>query len=668
MPYEAASPPHPMLAFCESLRDCHSLTKLNLSSCGLGAQACVCIEVALKAHSKLTDLDLSQNPLGEDGLRAVLRHTCLRLLDSSWSCDVSLLRESMDVSDVEYNYQTLSAEYRGKTALHLSHPYHRAVMKLLLHRGQGMGKSIDQCLLQPIYNGNSVRVSNLDIKQRPDGLWQVPHSGVLEFTFYCMDEKQFDTGKDLVHHWHKIRRIPVSLLKFVHVCHMWKQLRMDVVRLHFVSAISKDMQLRVGQVRFFVMQTAQERPHLVPQVMLALSTALAKQDRAALSAMMRTGYMVEEDISGWTKSLGLSAVATKRGSAGQKEKKAAQQIGSVILTAGQRRVLTRQLRAVATTNLKNPTGHYELNLELPQDYLLAEKIILISRWESDVARERNELDTSQGGNYQAIRNLEIDGVHISSIDDFYLPGDGFIGQGVVTFDFCTQLRYAKGAQFLSEAAFTAIMTLLSRNNLEVSEVAQAEALRANTHRFFVSAVQLRLMLLKFTEVSNMSEDIRIDVYCSLFPRCTQFGAPLVHRLRGVMGDRRVFANASMGTLITRLGITNTLDVDNLHEHPWNEFSLDLSVHEHRRVGQYLMAISAEEPGVNVIEPEWTEWKQFSAQATFFIPGHWVTDLPRIGVFSCRYEAEREEWIYLKVRRELAALYFGWLTLEEPHGS
>lgn len=306
--------------------------------------------------------------------------------------------------------------------------------------------------------------------------------------------------------------------------------------------------------------------------------------------------------------------------------------------------------------MSNPTGHYELNLELPHCYLLAENLILINRWEADLARERGEPDTSQSGNHQAIRNLELDNVHFGSLDDFYLPGDGFVGSGVLFFDFCSQVRLAKGASFLREATFTAIMTLLSRKSEEVSEVAQAEAMKGMTHRFFVSAVQLRLMLLKFG-----NENLRLDLYCSLFPRCTQFGAPIVHRQRGVLGDRRIFPSSMMKMLIVRLGLTNTLDVDNLHEHPWNEFTLDFEVNEHRSVGDYLMVISEEEPGVNIAEPEYSEWKGTNP---FFVPSGWMESLPPFGIFSCRYEAEREEWIYYKFRKEKAVELFGWLTLED----
>merc|ERR1719161_1457553 len=67
---EGVAPPHPMLFFCEAIRENRSLTKLDLHGCMLSAQAAICLEAALMRHQRIVDINLSSNAIGEIGLRA----------------------------------------------------------------------------------------------------------------------------------------------------------------------------------------------------------------------------------------------------------------------------------------------------------------------------------------------------------------------------------------------------------------------------------------------------------------------------------------------------------------------------------------------------------------------------------------------------------------------
>ena len=85
-------------------------------------------------------------------------------------------------------------------------------------------------------------------------------------------------------------------------------------------------------------------------------------------------------------------------------------------------------------NIENPTGHYELDLGRSTDYAVAEKLLLVDRWEVVLGRRWNRRDTSQRGNFSHVRNEKYNGMslhaHVQSIAEWTLPE-----YGVFDFDY-----------------------------------------------------------------------------------------------------------------------------------------------------------------------------------------------------------------------------------------
>merc|ERR1711959_723814 len=96
---------------------------------------------------------------------------------------------------------------------------------------------------------------------------------------------------------------------------------------------------------------------------------------------------------------------------------------------------------------------------------------------------------------------------------------------------------------------------------DVSESARYSAIRLVAHRFFLTARQLSGILKTFED-----GDRRIDVYCELYCRCCEFGAPLLDVHKGALSEK-VFTWDERCIITARLGLINTMDWLNLHYDP-----------------------------------------------------------------------------------------------------
>merc|ERR1719161_249007 len=122
-----------MLVFCERLRQNRSLTSLDLSGAQLTMHACVNLEDAVQDHENLTGLDVSKNPIGEAGLRSILRAVMTPSSNLN-KVQISEFRTDVGNPNLVFNYGDLTEDYRGDKRIDLSLPYCRAVMRLILRR------------------------------------------------------------------------------------------------------------------------------------------------------------------------------------------------------------------------------------------------------------------------------------------------------------------------------------------------------------------------------------------------------------------------------------------------------------------------------------------------------------------------------------------------------
>jgi hypothetical protein len=151
--------------------------------------------------------------------------------------------------------------------------------------------------------------------------------------------------------------------------------------------------------------------------------------------------------------------------------------------------------------------------------------------------------------------------------------------------------------------------------------------------------------------------------------CRPYGVPQKQLMKrwelwqineALMKARRAEAEGTTKDGVTIDGATTIV-----HE-PGRRYVIDLAVYEERRLCCFLMRIADWEDGMNLVRCDWTERGNLGSESLcdFFIPGPWHTEegLPKIGVFSCTYMSENQEFIQIAKRIEAGERFLGW---EQP---
>merc|ERR1719443_639410 len=107
-----------------------------------------CLEAAVLDCRQFREVDVSHNPLGETGLRSLLR-IAAHPFSAVEQLGARMVRPEFTPqldSMVAFNFGDLSEEYRGKKGLDLSRPYHRSILRLLLRRAGDFGMQPEAAL------------------------------------------------------------------------------------------------------------------------------------------------------------------------------------------------------------------------------------------------------------------------------------------------------------------------------------------------------------------------------------------------------------------------------------------------------------------------------------------------------------------------------------------
>jgi len=123
----------PLSLFLEQLSDDKSLTELDISLNKCDYRTALILEDSLDCHKKLKHLILDQNPLGNPGLRSILRllsrNTSALVNFSAQNCTTNL---PMDMQGTAAAVPIFSyTNPGGKYNLQLWRPYHRAMIRML---------------------------------------------------------------------------------------------------------------------------------------------------------------------------------------------------------------------------------------------------------------------------------------------------------------------------------------------------------------------------------------------------------------------------------------------------------------------------------------------------------------------------------------------------------
>jgi hypothetical protein len=139
-------------------------------------------------------------------------------------------------------------------------------------------------------------------------------------------------------------------------------------------------------------------------------------------------------------------------------------------------------------NPQNPNGHYKLDLSNHVEYTLAERLLMLDRWESALVQRQGLEDISQKGNWSVIRNemYREQALEVRAISEWLLPE-----YDVLEFDYSSSRRPADDARYLDEVTFSNILLTLQESGCSAKD--QTDALRLVSHAMYLCCKQLRMM-------------------------------------------------------------------------------------------------------------------------------------------------------------------------------
>eukprot|EP00746_Dinoflagellata_sp_MGD_P144897 gnl/MRDRNA2_/MRDRNA2_77596_c0_seq1.p1 gnl/MRDRNA2_/MRDRNA2_77596_c0~~gnl/MRDRNA2_/MRDRNA2_77596_c0_seq1.p1 ORF type:complete len:1168 (+),score=172.51 gnl/MRDRNA2_/MRDRNA2_77596_c0_seq1:115-3504(+) len=647
---------HPIVSFCEALRQNTSLTEIEMNNSQLNTMAAVCLEDAFLCHPRIKRVDVGRNPFGEFGLRSILR-SAIRQGSSVENIVVSGFRDDVDVPELVFNYGDLTEDYCKEKALPLESPYARAICRLLLNRIDDFGQAPGDCMQKFKMNNESRRT--LPFTKNAEGHWQIPSSGKAEFDFVLIQDSQVKDADELMIAWQNSRRIPVSMKRFVSVVQCWRSLICEAEHRMFVDAVGKDCLLKPAQMRLFVEDAATYVPALVPRITSRLMLALQVVDRQCVNSTLKsTG---KKTTSSNDMHQGTSRVSVGTGTTTVSATMGAFKKNQKSYGPGADQSLS-YMSSLLRFNPQNCSGRYRLDLADPGDYTVAERLLVINNWEGLIARARKTPDTSQGGGYHAIRNIKLDSEGSEEFlytSSWMLPGDGFTGEGKLQLDYVTLARVDPSVERpLSPEQFNTFLSLFKQQNTDVLEVSVFLALKLVSHKLVLLAHQLGEMLRCIHQVER-----RLEAYCYLWPRCLEYGPPLVDTEDGVLGSKPgIFNEGERASITQRLGLIHTLDVRNIHKPPKNVFALDLTKNDQHMLVELLIILAEIEPGENMMDCHWTEYSNRTS-GLWFVPASWIDELPYKGVVTITYVLEKPAYLRMDSRKDTAQKICGWLVTD-----
>eukprot|EP00451_Oxyrrhis_marina_P029104 CAMPEP_0204372052 /NCGR_PEP_ID=MMETSP0469-20131031/46968_1 /ASSEMBLY_ACC=CAM_ASM_000384 /TAXON_ID=2969 /ORGANISM="Oxyrrhis marina" /LENGTH=600 /DNA_ID=CAMNT_0051362273 /DNA_START=91 /DNA_END=1891 /DNA_ORIENTATION=- len=339
------------------------------------------LEDTLDGHPTLEVLDLTGNPHGEEGVRALCRFLSARTHQLAWCITGSLravpprtpcFRLGAVVQDHELN---------------LAHPQHRSILRCLVRRILELGGSLDESCLATIDGKRSRAWAELR-----GGLWHVPHQGKMLLRVKPLPGDLGKTGVEEVKRWTHRGRREVALTHFTALLSLYKGLSTEVdVRL-FVNAVATEILFKPGQIK------------LLLDAKKNYATVAAA---ALLPSLAEVHYLKLQDLIHYPTVAGAQNVA---------------------------HVISRLVHF----NPNNPTGRYWLDMRNPTDRGVAHRLVLLSTWEAARAKARKIPDTSAAGDRSCLRNTTLDGKEVQLTAQ--LPQ-----MGIVACDYVAAIRPDKAA-------------------------------------------------------------------------------------------------------------------------------------------------------------------------------------------------------------------------------
>lgn len=535
---------NPLQLFLEGLLVNDTLEELDLSNCGVGIDTAWVLQEALAGHTKLQTLRLCENPLGEAGLRHILR--LLTEMGDVAGIDLFGHREAdIRCPPVKYRHAHPAGNYK----LDMSLVADRAILRTLLRHVGSKYSDAPQRHLR--FDPKSARPTERD----PRGFWLVPcfgtcnvmympplseasHRRAKEAEVEQLREAEtseggprrsfqargsfvgsngrlgsFDSGDDVyAPRKSRVRVSPMSYgtghhgslsMSFEGLLPMTKEKTQveekpqiqpglagtpegDWIEVH---ELLQDCRVKVSSARFQLIKQA-FLASVTDEERFRFARALAKE---LWCNQLQVWNLVESRVELATELVCLlfPCIRSRKHQLAllqQVEPAKAKKVGD-------------SLRGLLWFQDANPTGSYNLDLSAPPDYALAEACLLVNAWESESARCAGRPDLSQSGNGEMIRNEAYNDTPFVYSKDWRLPSRGWF-----RFDYSSTRRPPPDATSTTEVSE---ITRLLRNK-ELSSRSRLEALRAASVHIFISSNQCRALVQCFPAAVECSSPEAIN--------------------------------------------------------------------------------------------------------------------------------------------------------------
>lgn len=427
----------PIEHFLELLSMNRALKELDISMNHMDYRAALILEDALE-RTCIRSLRLIDNPLGQTGLRSILRLLCGKESGLCFLRMSGCYRGAVGTRELKiFNYVNPSGRYD----LDLSSPYDRSLLRMLYKKCDMIGDSPSRAFAEISYKGAFHHA------EKREGRYQVPESGRLSFTFSCdwrFNDDFWNFGRAIHLNWTSHRFSP-SIHKTAELLHQWHMADDDTETQNAIlEVLGKD----------FVVSSA------------LLQQMCAKEPELLHTVLNKLLHCV---------------------SGGRPSQYLAMQMAPSVKSF--LRVLDSVKKLLAFTT-ENPTGHYFLDLANPADFAVAEQVIVLNQWEILIEENLNYVDTSQYGNRCHLRNMSYAGrrLPVQDVKQFILPmADSF------SFDYVSCKRPKATDPTLDPEEFQRFLRALSRRN-SLDTKLRLQVLRSVSWMIFLKATQLRHLL------------------------------------------------------------------------------------------------------------------------------------------------------------------------------
>eukprot|EP00929_Paragymnodinium_shiwhaense_P086776 TRINITY_DN47210_c0_g1_i1.p1 TRINITY_DN47210_c0_g1~~TRINITY_DN47210_c0_g1_i1.p1 ORF type:complete len:1295 (+),score=272.31 TRINITY_DN47210_c0_g1_i1:211-4095(+) len=430
----------PVVFFIEHLSKCRTLTKLDISINRIDFRAALCIEDALEANRSVQELDVSFNPLGPYGLRSIIRcmgekTNHLRYVNTA-GCHQGLV---VSVNDLVFSRCNPSGRYR----LNLARPEDRAVLRMLYKSCERFGISPEAGFIDLQHSEKGYAHATKDPETSSWALSM--HSGIMKAAFSVEQMKGGSVFKEVDDYdfasffRHAAERTSVSpgVDKGFAVPGLWRLCGTKQEKDAMLEALSRDILLTYPCVR-----------------------QLCSSREVTSEVLSR----VIHNLDGGTSSQSLAFLLLRS-------------------PADLVQVL-RRTEICRGFNPQNPTGHYRLNLAQAGDRAVAERLLLLDRWEAGVARRKELVDVSARGNRSFLRNELFQAQPLPvSPQEWHLPESE-----VFEFDYASSQRPSQMGDLpiLDEQTLDTIVSVIQESICSANE--RVDALKGHSEREGVASL------------------------------------------------------------------------------------------------------------------------------------------------------------------------------------